>query len=164
MYKRLVLLIVLILSVSIFLSCNNFDDLSKDISRESFKLKAEGQSEHWKTSLIYTIEENNNVWVDGTVTYTGENLPKEVNRKFVLYDIEPTSFYDGNVDRTSITIEVKNEELINSEILISETSTQSSKNHELEVYQEAINYGFIELKWNSPDGRKIEKIGIQIVE
>lgn len=121
----------------------------------------EGQSEHWQASLEYMVRQNDRVWAEGAVKYMGSNIPEKVNMKFVIYDIEPTSYYDGNVDALRITTTVEGRELIDSEIIITESFNRS---HDLQVYEEAINQGYIEIEWEEEGREIIEKIDIKIVE
>lgn len=121
----------------------------------------EGQSEHWGAYLEYLARENDRVWVEGTVIYFGDNTPEKVNMKFVIYDIERTSHDDGNVDVLRITTTVEGRELIDSEIKVSESFDRS---HDLEVYEEAINNGYIEIEWEEEGQEIIEKINIKIVK
>ena len=121
----------------------------------------EGQSEHWQASLEYLMSQNDRVWAEGAVKYMGSNTPEKVNMRFVIYDIETTSYDDGNVDALRITTTVEGRELIDSEIKISESF---NKSHDLEVYEEAINNGYIEIEWEEDGQEIIERINIKIVE
>lgn len=105
--------------------------------------------------------EYDRIVTEGKLIYIGDNSPKTVDIKFVLYDIEPTSYYNGNIDAQSIAIESKGQQVKNSKIQISEFF---NKKHKLEVYKEAINHGYININWDEKGAAKSEKINIEIVE
>lgn len=120
----------------------------------------EGKSEHWEASLEYVIRKEG-IFIDGDVLYTGYNPPKEVDNKFVIYQIKEDSSPEENMTFESSSQETKGKELKNSRFNI---SSQSNREYKLEIYKKAINYGYIEIKWKEQGKDKIEKINIKIVE
>lgn len=163
MYRKITLFIVLIIVMIGLSACKEpTDDLDKNTKMYS----VEGKSEYWEVTLEYGVMEDETIEYDRIVTegdliYVGNKSPKTVDIKFVLYDIEPTSYYNGNVNAQSITIESKGEQVKDSKIRISEFF---NKKHKSEVYKEAINHGYIEVNWDEKGKDKKEKINIEIIE
>ncbi|MDY0236555.1 MAG: hypothetical protein RBR71_11020 [Gudongella sp.] len=119
------------------------------------KYKVEGVGENWQVVLEYIIRKKS-MLVNGDVIYIGDNPPKEVDYEFRIYEI-----IDKNMNSESSSQEVKGDELGNNKFSI---NSQSNRKYSLDVYTEAINNGYIEIKWEEQDEQKTEKINIKIVE
>ncbi|MDY0236336.1 MAG: hypothetical protein RBR71_09920 [Gudongella sp.] len=119
------------------------------------KYNVQGESENWQVSLEYTIRKGN-MSVNGDVVYIGENPPKEVDYEFRIYEI-----IDENEGSKSSSQEVEGDELENNKFSI---TSQSDRKDTLEVYREAINRGYIEIKWEEQGEKKTEKTTIEIVD
>lgn len=127
---------------------------------EEAKYNVEGKSENWMAFLEYVIRKEG-IFIDGEVRYTGDNPPKEVDNKFLIYEIKSASTPDENLDSKSISQETQGDPLENSKFQI---SSQGQREYELEVYKEAINHGYIEIRWQEQGEEKVEKINIAIAE
>lgn len=119
------------------------------------KYNVEGESENWEVFLEYTIRKGN-MSVSGDVTYIGENPPKEIDYEFVIYEIK-----DENMNSKDLRQKVKGEQLKNNKFNL---NSPNNREYSLDVYEEAINNGYIEIKWDEQDEKKKEKITIEIVE
>lgn len=157
-YKKIISLLVLILVVSALSGCTGKMENPSELRKE---YDVEGKSENWNLSLEYSTTERDKVWVEGEIVYIGDVAPNQVDMEFVLYDVEPTSFYHNDIGNINTTVEVKGRKFENDKIYISESFT---KTHDLEVYKEAIGYGYIEIEWEENDNEKTEKINFKIVE
>lgn len=142
---------------------NKGDILRIELNGSPFKedkYTVEGKSENWKTSLQYIIRKGS-ILVNGHVEYTGDNSPKEVYYKFLIYEIKSDSITDKNMVSKNSSQEVQGEQLKNDRF---DVSSLSNREYQLEVYKKAINLGYIEIKWDEKGEDKIEKINIEIVE
>lgn len=158
MYKRLAIFIISILVIIALWGCKQSVGNPEDFED---KYNVEGESEHWKASLEYEFRENNKMWAGGYVKYIGDDSPEKIDMKFVIYDIEPTSYYNKNIKADSRVVESNGETVRGAEIKI---SVAFDRSHKPEVYEEAINHGYIEIKWMEQGKEEIEKINIEIVE
>lgn len=157
MFKKRSLLILLLI-VLILPGCTD----GKDSPRETREIyDVEGKSENWDISLEYSITEREKVSVEGEVTYIGDKVPVKVDMLFVMYDVEPTSFYNKDIGNINTIVEFEGGELIDKKINISQSF---AKEHDPEVYKEAIAHGYIEMKWEENDISKIEKISLNIID
>lgn len=131
------------------------------IVRDNDKFIVKGQSEYWKISLEYKIRENDKILVEGNSIYIGDKPPKKVDMTFVPYNIESTSIYYSNAEESqSIPIELKGQPVKDSKINISQSFNRSHNN---KVYEEAVNSGYLEIKWEYQGKEKIERVNIEIV-
>lgn len=158
MYKKIISLLVLILVSSALSGCTGKTENPNE-SRKEYDV--EGKSENWNLSLEYSTTEGDKVWVEGEIKYIGDITPNVVDMEFVMYDVEPTSFYHNDIGNINKTVEFEGHEFESDRINISESFT---KTHDLEVYEEAIGYGYIEIEWKENDNEKTEKINLTIVE
>lgn len=129
-------------------------DLNGNPFKEA-KYNVEGESENWQVSLEYIMRKGN-MSVNGDVVYIGENPPKEVDYEFRIYEI-----IDENEGSKSSSQEVKGDELENNKFSI---NSQSNREYSLDVYEKAIDTGYIEIKWEERGEKKTEKITIEIVD
>lgn len=158
MYKKIIAFLALILVIASLAGCTGETENPNEIRNE---YGVEEESKNWKLSLTYSVTEGEKIWVEGELTYIGDKEPEEVDMEFVIYDIEPTSFYNENIGDIRTTVESEGKKVIDSKIDISESFT---KKHEVEVYKEGINYGYIEIKWEKDGEEQVEKINIEIDE
>jgi hypothetical protein len=101
------------------------------------KYNIKGESENWEVSLEYILRKGT-ISVNGDVVYIGENPPKELDYEFRMYEI-----IDDNEDSKSASQEVKGDKLGNNKFGI---SSQSNREYSLDVYEKAIDNGYIEIK------------------
>ena len=159
MYKKISLLLILILVVSVLSGCTGKTENPNELRKE---YDVEGKSENWNLSLEYSTTEREKVWVEGEIVYIGDEAPNKVDMEFVLFDVVPTSFYHDDIGNINKTVTSEGHEFENDTINVSESFT---KTHDLEVYEEAINYGYIEIAWEEENNKKkTEKINLNIVE
>lgn len=158
MYKKIISFLVLILVVSALSGCTGETENPIEMRKE---YDVEGENENWNLSLEYSTTERDKIWVEGEIVYIGDEVPNKVNMEFVLFDVVPTSFYHDDIGTINNTVTYEGHEFENDIITISESFT---KTHELEVYKEAINYGYIEIEWEENNNEKTEKINFNIVE
>lgn len=132
--------------------------LRVDLNGNSFKegkYNVEGKSENWKVSLEYIIRKGS-MSARGDVEYIGENPPKEIDYVFVIYEIK-----DKNMDSKELRETSREDQLKNNKFQI---ISQINRDYSLDVYKEAINNAYIEIKWEEQGEKKIEKINMEIVE
>lgn len=139
-------------------STENLGDILRiDLNGNPFKegkYNVEGKSENWEVSLEYILRKGI-ISVNGDVSYIGENPPKEVDYEFRMYEI-----VNDKEGSESSSQEVKGEELENNKF---RTNSQSNRKYSLDVYEKAIDNGYIEIKWEEKDVKKTEKIPVKIV-
>ncbi len=123
------------------------------------KYRAEGQSEHWKTSLEYIILKDR-ILVNGYATYLGDNPPQEADVSFLTYEIFVSPPPKEGIVRESSTEKIWDQLVEDSMIII---STQSSRDYQFEIYKEAINNAYIEIMWEEQGEDKSERIEITVV-
>ncbi len=125
------------------------------------KLEVEGKSENWKASLEYIVTKER-MKIDGNVKYTGNNPPKKAECTFVYYHMiaNPIPKENGESLETSYRSE-STETLTDSKFDI---SGWGNREYELEIEKEAINNGYIEVKWEEQGESKTEKIDLNIIE
>lgn len=157
-YKKIISLLALILVISVLSGCTGETENSNKIRNE---YDVEGESENGNLSLEYSITERDKIWIEGEVVYTGDEAPNEVDMEFVMYDVEPTSFYHDDIGNINSTVEFEGHKFENGRINISESFT---KTHDPEVYKEAIGYGYIEIEWIENGNEQTEKISLNLVE
>jgi hypothetical protein len=131
-------------------------DLNGNLFKEG-KYIVEGKSENWETSLEYIIRKDG-IFINGDVIYTGDNPPKKVDNKFLIYEIKAESSPEENLTVESLSQETQGRQLEDSKFNI---SSQSNRKYELEVYEDAIKHGYIEIKWEEQDENKTEKINFK---
>lgn len=164
MYKKLALVLILIIALLSLSACKEVIDEEEpveDLAKVAAEYKVEGQSKYWKLSTKYIFRENNKLWVEGNLTYIGSNLPEKASIDFIFYDIEATSYNDGDVDALSISMGIRDRELIDSKM---EISYNFDRVHELEVYEEAIGHGHIIVIWDEDGKSRKEKVDIEIIK
>lgn len=97
-----------------------------------------------------------NVPINGEVIYLGENSPLEIEYTFVMYEIK-----DKNMDTQSIRTTSAGSQLKNNKFSI---SSQMEREYSLDVLEEAINHGYIEINWQEAGTSKTEIINFKIVK
>lgn len=124
---------------------------------EENEYNVEGESQHWKASLNYDVAKDK-ISIDGDMLYIGNGTPEKINNEFILYDTEPTSYSDEVGNRNIITT-TKDQELRDGKVNIKDSI---DREYELKVYEESINYGYIEIKWEEDGKEKSEKLSLEI--
>jgi hypothetical protein len=122
------------------------------------KYTVEGQSEHWKASLEYIIRKEG-IFINGDVIYTGDNPPGKVDSNFAIYEIKLVPDSEENLEGEIVNTRSEGQELKDSRINI---SSQRNRDYKLEIYEEAIDNGYIEIKWEEDGKDKLEKINLKI--
>ena len=93
-----------------------------------------------------------------------EVLDGSLSRKLTYGHIvnkETEEIIDENEGSKSSSQEVKGDELENNKFSI---NSQSNREYSLDVYEKAIDTGYIEIKWEERGEKKTEKITIEIVD
>ncbi len=146
--------------VSLIILLQNTDNVGNilrvDLNGNSFKegkYTVVGESENWQSSLEYVIRKGN-MSINGDATYIGENPPNEIDYEFTIYEIE-----DEAEGSKSLSQEVEGDKLKNNKFNL---NSLSNRKYSLDVYEEAINNGYIEIKWEEENEKKTERISINI--
>lgn len=136
-------------------TANEGDILRIDINGNPFEegqYNVEGKSENWKAALEYIIRKGS-LHINGDVTYVGDNPPKEVDYEFLIYELKGDMVSEDNLESESSSQEMWGEQLDNNKFNL---TSQSNREYSLDVYEEAINKGYIEIKWVDQGEEKIE--------
>ena len=129
-------------------------DLNANPFKEG-KYNAQGESENWQLSLEYIIRKGN-MSINGDVVYIGENPPKEVDYEFIIYEIK-----DENMNSKELRQMAKEDQLENNRFNL---TLHINRDYSLDVYEKAINNGYIEIKWEEQGEKKTEKTTIEIAK
>ena len=124
------------------------------------KCTANGQSNHWTTSLEYIIG-NDQVIIQGFAEHLGDDPPQKVDTVFYIYEMNITPKPEYGVSRRSSSETASDMVLEDSMI---EISASMDRDFPFDSYIEAINSAYIELSWEEQGEDKIERIEIIVAD